>query len=445
MLSFASKDEFEAWLAENHAASDGIWIKIAKKGAGVESVAVTEALDVALCFGWIDGQRKPFDETYFLQKYTPRRARSKWSKRNVGLVAKLIEAGEMQPRRPRGDRAREGRRALGRGLRLAGEHAGPARSAGRARRAAGRGGVLRDAQLDQPLLDPLPPARRQAARDAGAAAGAVRRDARARRDALLARMRLLVTGGAGYIGSIVAQQLLARGDDVTVLDSLYRGHRAAVPEGAAFVEADLLDPDAVDAALAGGFDGVVHFAALSLVAESVEHPERYWRGNVVGALNLLDAMRAAGVPRLVFSSTAATYGEPAVDLITEDTPNAPVNAYGNSKLAIDRMLADEARAHGLAAVSLRYFNVAGASGRAGRGPHARDAPDPARAAGRGGQARERRDLRHRLPDAGRHRGARLHPRRGSRAARTSSRWSKAVAGATTSTTSAPSAATRCAR
>jgi UDP-glucose 4-epimerase len=176
-------------------------------------------------------------------------------------------------------------------------------------------------------------------------------------------MRLLVTGGAGYIGSIVAQQLIARGDDVTVLDSLYRGHRAAVPEGAAFVEADLLDPAATDRALAGGgFDGVVHFAALSLVGESVEHPERYWRGNVVGALNLLDAMRAHGVARLVFSSTAATYGEPAVDLITEDTPNAPVNAYGNSKLTIDRMLADEARAHGLAAVSLRYFNVAGASG-----------------------------------------------------------------------------------
>ena len=176
-------------------------------------------------------------------------------------------------------------------------------------------------------------------------------------------MRLLVTGGAGYIGSIVAQQLLARGDDVTVLDSLYRGHRSAVPEGAAFVEVDLLDAAATDGVLAGGsFDGVVHFAALSLVAESVEHPERYWRGNVVGALNLLDAMRAHGVRRLVFSSTAATYGEPAVDLITEEEANAPVNAYGNSKLTVDRMLADEARAHGLAAVSLRYFNVAGASG-----------------------------------------------------------------------------------
>src|SRR4051794_12643508 len=117
-----------------------------------------------------------------------------------------------------------------------------------------------------------------------------------------APMRLLVTGGAGYIGSIVAQQLVGRGDDVTVLDSLYKGHRAAVPEGAAFVEADLLDVDAVARAFDSGFDAVVHFAAMSLVSESVEFPERYWRGNVVGALNLLDAMRAAGVRKLVFSS-----------------------------------------------------------------------------------------------------------------------------------------------
>jgi len=182
-------------------------------------------------------------------------------------------------------------------------------------------------------------------------------------------MRLLVTGGAGYIGSIVAQQLLARGDDVTVLDSLLRGHRAAVPAGARFVQVDLLDADAVNRALDDGFDGVVHFAALSLVAESVEQPERYYRGNVVGALNLLDAMRAADVKRIVFSSTAATYGEPDVDLITEDEPNRPVNTYGNTKLAVDRMLADEARAHGLAAVSLRYFNVAGASGALGEDHH----------------------------------------------------------------------------
>ncbi|HET6548737.1 MAG TPA: NAD-dependent epimerase/dehydratase family protein, partial [Solirubrobacter sp.] len=178
-------------------------------------------------------------------------------------------------------------------------------------------------------------------------------------------MRLLVTGGAGYIGSIVAQRLVARGDEVTVLDSLYKGHRAAVPEGAAFVQADLLDVDGLARAFAGGFDGVVHFAAMSLVGESVEHPERYWRGNVLGTLNLLDAMRDAGVPRIVFSSTAATYGEPTVELITEDSPTVPVNPYGGSKLAVDRMLADHARAHGLAAVSLRYFNVAGASGALG--------------------------------------------------------------------------------
>ncbi len=178
-------------------------------------------------------------------------------------------------------------------------------------------------------------------------------------------MRVLVTGGAGYIGSIVAQQLVARGDDVTVLDSLQRGHRAAVPEGAAFVKGDLLDPEALAGVMGRGFDGVCHLAAMSLVGESQEFPERYYRGNVVGTLNLLDAMRAAGVPRLVFSSTAATYGEPDAELIAEDAPAAPVNTYGNTKLAVDRMLADEARAHGLAAVSLRYFNVAGASGALG--------------------------------------------------------------------------------
>lgn len=178
-------------------------------------------------------------------------------------------------------------------------------------------------------------------------------------------MRLLVTGGAGYIGSIVAQHLVARGDEVTVLDSLYKGHRAAVPEGADFAEVDLLDADAVDAVVARGFDAVLHFAALSLVGESQQVPEKYWRGNVVGALNLLDAMRAHDVKRIVFSSTAATYGQPDAELITEETPNVPVNTYGNSKLAIDRMLGDEARAHGIAAVSLRYFNVAGASGALG--------------------------------------------------------------------------------
>src|SRR4051812_19601555 len=176
-------------------------------------------------------------------------------------------------------------------------------------------------------------------------------------------MRLLVTGGAGYIGSIVARQLLDRGDDVTVLDSLDRGHRAAIAEGATFEQVDLLDAVATTRVLEQGrFDGVLHFAALALVGESVAHPERYYHGNVVASLHLLDAMRDAGVKRLVFSSTCATYGEPETVPISEAEPPSPVNAYGNSKLAVDRMIADEARAHGLAAVSLRYFNVAGASG-----------------------------------------------------------------------------------
>ena len=135
---------------------------------------LTEALDVALCFGWIDGQRKPFDETYFLQKYTPRRARSKWSKRNVGQGGEADRGGEMRPAGLAEVERAQGRRALGRCLRLAGEHPGTAGPAGRARRRPG-GGVLRDAQLDQPLRDPLPAPRRQEARDAGAAARAVRR------------------------------------------------------------------------------------------------------------------------------------------------------------------------------------------------------------------------------------------------------------------------------
>jgi UDP-glucose 4-epimerase len=175
-------------------------------------------------------------------------------------------------------------------------------------------------------------------------------------------MELLVTGGAGYIGSVVAAQLRDAGHRVTVLDHLERGHREAVPDGCEFVQVDLLDAQATTDALANGFDGVLHFAALALVAESVEHPERYYRGNVVATLNLLDAMRAADVKRLVFSSTCATYGEPQAVPIREDEPTDPVNAYGGSKLAVDRMIADECRAHGLGAISLRYFNVAGASG-----------------------------------------------------------------------------------
>jgi UDP-glucose 4-epimerase len=178
-------------------------------------------------------------------------------------------------------------------------------------------------------------------------------------------MKLLVTGGAGYIGSVVAHQLLQRGHEVAVLDDLSRGHRAAVPDGARFIEVGLLDAVGTRDALAEGFDGVMHFAALALVAESVEFPERYYRGNVLGTLNLLDAMREHGIKRLVFSSTCATYGEPEEVPMPETLPTNPVNAYGSSKLAVDRMIGDECRAHGLGAISLRYFNVAGASDRYG--------------------------------------------------------------------------------
>jgi UDP-glucose 4-epimerase len=176
---------------------------------------------------------------------------------------------------------------------------------------------------------------------------------------------LLVTGGAGYIGSIVARDLVAAGHEVVVLDNLRQGHREAVPVGARLVVADLLEQDAIAALLTEGFDGVLHFAALALVGESVEHPERYWRTNVGGTLNLLEAMNAAGVVRLVFSSTCAVYGEPDEVPIAETAALRPVNAYGASKLAVDQMIASFCKAHGLGAVSLRYFNVAGASGELG--------------------------------------------------------------------------------
>lgn len=176
-------------------------------------------------------------------------------------------------------------------------------------------------------------------------------------------MKLLVTGGAGYIGSVCAAHLLAAGHDVTVLDDLSTGHRDAVPDGAQFVEGEV--GAAAGDVLAAGFDGVLHFAARSLVGESVQHPERYWTGNVVASLRLLEAIRAHRTPRLVFSSTAATYGEPAQVPIREDAPARPTNPYGASKLAIDHAITSYADAHGLAAVSLRYFNVGGAHGRYG--------------------------------------------------------------------------------
>ncbi len=174
-------------------------------------------------------------------------------------------------------------------------------------------------------------------------------------------MKLLVTGGAGYVGSVCAKVLLEQGNQVVVVDDLSTGNADAVPYGAVFVHDDMV---AAAASLLGdgSFDGVLHFAAKSLVGESVAEPEKYWRGNVIKTLELLEVMRTAGVPRMVFSSTAATYGEPESVPITEDAPTRPTNAYGATKLAIDLAITSYAKAHGLAATSLRYFNVAGAYG-----------------------------------------------------------------------------------
>ncbi|MFF3565663.1 UDP-glucose 4-epimerase GalE [Streptomyces sp. NPDC002574] len=174
--------------------------------------------------------------------------------------------------------------------------------------------------------------------------------------------KVLVTGGAGYVGSVVAAHLLEAGHRVTVLDDLSTGFRAGVPDGATFVEGRVQDAGKV---LDSSYDAVLHFAASSQVGESVVNPEKYWRNNVAGTLELLGAMRETGVRRLVFSSTAATYGEPKSVPITEDEPTLPTNPYGASKLAVDHMITSEAVAHGLAAVSLRYFNVAGAYGEFG--------------------------------------------------------------------------------
>lgn len=174
-------------------------------------------------------------------------------------------------------------------------------------------------------------------------------------------MRLLVTGGGGYIGSVVAAQLLAAGHQVAVLDDLSTGHADAVPAGATFTRGTLRE----DAArVLTDVDAVLHFAAKSLVGESVAHPSRYWSNNLGGTIALLDQMRRAGVTRIVFSSTAAVYGEPERTPISETDPTRPTNPYGASKLAVDTTLAEYARLHAFGAVSLRYFNVAGAH----RGP-----------------------------------------------------------------------------
>ncbi|QIS21298.1 UDP-glucose 4-epimerase GalE [Nocardia terpenica] len=174
-------------------------------------------------------------------------------------------------------------------------------------------------------------------------------------------MKLLVTGGAGYVGGVCAQVLIEDGHEVVVVDDLSTGNAEGVPNGAKFVDGDIATVG-VELIESESFDGVLHFAAQSLVGESVQQPEKYWYGNVVKTLALLEAMRRTGTPRLVFSSTAAVYGEPEQVPITEDAPTRPTNPYGASKLAIDHAITSYAVAHGLAATSLRYFNVAGAYG-----------------------------------------------------------------------------------
>ena len=179
-------------------------------------------------------------------------------------------------------------------------------------------------------------------------------------------MNVLVVGGAGYIGSVTVERLQAAGLKPIVFDNLTKGHRAAVPPGVPFVQGDMSDRAALDALFAAhSVDAVMHFAALSLVGESVEHPARYFGNNVAGGLVLLDAMRAAGVKKLVFSSTAAVYGEPERWPIEEDFPHQPTNPYGESKLAFEKALKWYERAYGLRYAALRYFNACGATARVG--------------------------------------------------------------------------------
>src|SRR5215210_4376892 len=175
-------------------------------------------------------------------------------------------------------------------------------------------------------------------------------------------MRVLVTGGAGYIGSVITDQLIEDGHTVVVYDNLTKGHREAVSQDATLISADLSDQHAVQSAFkTHRIEAVIHMAASSLVGESMTNPERYYLNNVIGSVQLFNAMLAADVRMLVFSSTAATYGEPARQPISEDDPTAPSNTYGETKLAVERAMHWYAHAHNFRFVSLRYFNAAGAT------------------------------------------------------------------------------------
>ena len=183
-------------------------------------------------------------------------------------------------------------------------------------------------------------------------------------------MRVLVTGGAGYIGSVTSEVLIEAGHEVTVLDNLSRGHREAVPEGAGFIQADVRDLETVRRAIRERrIECVMHFCAWSLVGESMKDPGAYFENNVVGMSRLLQAMVEGGAWGIIFSSSAATYGEPEEIPITEDHPRRPTNPYGESKLMCETMLEWYRRIHDLRFVSLRYFNAAGASEAHGEDHH----------------------------------------------------------------------------
>ena len=175
-------------------------------------------------------------------------------------------------------------------------------------------------------------------------------------------MKVLVTGGAGYIGSICVEELLQRGDEVVVFDNLSEGHRDSIDHRATFMQGDLIDPNSISLAInTSKPDAVMHFAANALVAESMQNPYKYFHNNVYGGLNLLHAMVENGVNRIVFSSTCATFGIPDRIPIDEDTEQNPINPYGESKLMFEKILRWFDQIHGLTVVILRYFNVAGAS------------------------------------------------------------------------------------
>lgn len=179
-------------------------------------------------------------------------------------------------------------------------------------------------------------------------------------------MKVLVTGGSGYIGSVTIRRLMTAGHEIAIFDNLERGHRESIPEGVSLHVGDLRDAESIRAAVkAEKPDAVMHFAAYALVGESMRQPELYFGNNVSGGVNLLEAMRAEDVRHIVFSSSCATYGEPGTDLISEETPQRPTNPYGESKLIFEKMLRWYGEIHGFKTMALRYFNACGAEGELG--------------------------------------------------------------------------------